>query len=148
MFKLSDGKLDVIITDLTRPNGIAFSPDEKTLYVSNSDDERRIWMRYDIAADRQRVSNGRVFFDATAHEDGGVPDGMKIDVQRQYLGDRAERGVRLLARGNAPRHDQAAGRSRELRMGRRRPDAVHHGGNGTLSHQDVGDGTEARVLVD
>jgi gluconolactonase len=79
VFKLSGGKLDVIITDLTRPNGIAFSPDEKTLYVSNSDDKQRIWMRYDIAADGS-VSGGRVLFDATGHKAGGVPDGMKLDV--------------------------------------------------------------------
>ena len=78
----------LIIDDLTRPNGIAFSPDEKTLYVSNSDDKRRIWMRYDVAADGT-VRNGRVFFDATAGKDGGLPDGMKIDVLRQHLGDRA-----------------------------------------------------------
>lgn len=80
VFKLSRGKLDVIIDDLTRPNGIAFSPDEKTLYVSNSDDKRRIWMRYDVAADGT-VRNGRVFFDATADSEGGLPDGMKVDVR-------------------------------------------------------------------
>ncbi len=79
VFKLRDGKLDVIITDLTRPNGIAFSPDEKTLYVSNSDEKRRIWMRYDVAPDGS-VRNGRVLFDATADKAGGLPDGMKIDV--------------------------------------------------------------------
>jgi gluconolactonase len=79
VFKLGSGKLDVIITDLTRPNGIAFSPDEKTLYVSNSDNKRRIWMRYDVAADGN-VSGGRVLFDATDHKAGGVPDGMKLDV--------------------------------------------------------------------
>jgi gluconolactonase len=79
VFKLKDGTLDVLITDLTRPNGIAFSPDEKTLYVSNSDDSRKIWMKYDVAADGS-VSNGRMLFDATQDKDGGVPDGMKIDV--------------------------------------------------------------------
>jgi gluconolactonase len=79
VFKLKDGKLDVIIRDLTRPNGIAFSPDEKTLYVSNSDEQKRIWMRYDVAADGS-VSGGRVLFDASGHKEGGVPDGMKIDV--------------------------------------------------------------------
>ena len=79
VFKLVNGKAEVIIKDLTRPNGIAFSPDERTLYVSNSDDKRRIWMRYDIAPSGD-VTNGRVFFDTTAHEDGGLPDGMKIDV--------------------------------------------------------------------
>jgi gluconolactonase len=80
VFKLSQGKLDAIIRDLTRPNGIAFSPDEKTLYVSNSDDRRKIWMRYDVAATGS-VGNGRVFFDATADNAAGVPDGLKIDVR-------------------------------------------------------------------
>ena len=80
VFKFKDGRLEVIVKDLTRPNGIAFSPDEKTLYVSNSDDKRRIWMRYDIDASGM-VSNARVFFDATSHEDGGLPDGMKLDVR-------------------------------------------------------------------
>jgi gluconolactonase len=79
VFKLRDGRLDVIVKDLARPNGIALSPDEKTLYVSNSDEKRCIWMRYDLAADGD-VSNGRVFFDATAGKAAGVPDGMKIDV--------------------------------------------------------------------
>ena len=80
VFKVSGGKVDVIIKDLTRPNGIAFSPDEKTLYVANSDENQRVWMRYDVAASGT-VSNGRVFFDTTAHEDSGLPDGMKIDVR-------------------------------------------------------------------
>ena len=79
VFKVSDGNVELIIKDLTRPNGIAFSPDEKTLYVSNSDEKRRIWMRYDMAPSGS-VSGGRVFFDTTAHEDAGLPDGMKIDV--------------------------------------------------------------------
>jgi len=80
VFKLSHGNLYLIIKDLTRPNGIAFSPDEKTLYVSNSDEKRRIWMRYDVADDGT-VRNGRVFFDATAAKESGVPDGMKVDVR-------------------------------------------------------------------
>jgi gluconolactonase len=80
VFKLSQGTLEVLVKDLSRPNGIAFSPDEKTLYVSNSDEKRKIWMRYDVAASGT-VSNGRVFFDATGHNAAGVPDGMKIDVQ-------------------------------------------------------------------
>jgi gluconolactonase len=79
VFKVSGGRVEAIIKDLTRPNGIAFSPDEKTLYVANSDDKQRIWMRYDVSPSGT-VANGRVFFDATAHPDGGLPDGMKIDV--------------------------------------------------------------------
>ena len=87
VYTLNKGKLDVIITNLTRPNGIALSPDEKTLYVSNSDDKQSIWMRYDVAADGS-VSNGRVLFDATGPR-RRLPDGMKIDCT-QYLGNRTE----------------------------------------------------------
>lgn len=80
VFRLRDGKLDVLVTDLTRPNGIAFSPDEKTLYVSNSDDKRSVWLSYHVSADGS-LSGGRVFFDATGGGEAGVPDGMKIDVR-------------------------------------------------------------------
>jgi gluconolactonase len=78
VMRLKDGKVDVIVKDLTRPNGIAFSPDEKVLYVANSDEKRKVWMRYDVAADGT-VSNGRVFFDVTAEREDGLPDGMKVD---------------------------------------------------------------------
>jgi len=78
VFKLSKGNLQVIIKDLTRPNGIALSPDEKTLYVGNSDEKRKIWMRYDVASDGT-VSNGNVLADVTGEKQDGLPDGMKVD---------------------------------------------------------------------
>jgi gluconolactonase len=78
VYRLTNGKLDVVVKDLTRPNGIALSPDEKTLYVSNSDEKKRLWMRYDVAADGL-LSNGRVFLDVSGEKDAGVPDGMKVD---------------------------------------------------------------------
>jgi gluconolactonase len=80
VFRYGGGKLQLVIKDLSRPNGIAFSPDEKTLYVANSDEKRKIWMRYDVAEDG-KVSNGRVFADVTNEKEGGLPDGMKIDSQ-------------------------------------------------------------------
>jgi gluconolactonase len=80
VFKLANGKLEAIVKDLTRPNGIALSPDEKTLYVANSDEKHRFWMRYDLAADGS-VSNGRVFADVSAEKEAGLPDGMKVDSQ-------------------------------------------------------------------
>jgi gluconolactonase len=80
VFRLANGKLKLLIKDLTRPNGIAFSPDEKTLYIANSDPNRKVWMRYDVAADGS-VSNGRVFADVTAEKEDGLPDGMKVDQQ-------------------------------------------------------------------
>jgi gluconolactonase len=78
VFKLKDGNLQLLIDDMTRPNGLAFSADEKTLYVANSDENYRIWMRYDVAEDGT-VRNGRVFADVSAEPEEGLPDGMKID---------------------------------------------------------------------
>jgi len=78
VFKLTNGKLQTIITDMTRPNGLAFSPDEKTLYVANSDENYRVWNRYDVQPDGT-VKNGSVFANVSASPDEGLPDGMKID---------------------------------------------------------------------
>jgi gluconolactonase len=80
VFRLANGKLLPVIKDLSRPNGIAISPDQKTLYVGNSDEKNRIWMAYDIA-ENGTVNNGRLFADVTAEKDAGVPDGMKVDSQ-------------------------------------------------------------------
>lgn len=74
------GEVSLLTTELSRPNGIALSPDETTLYVANSDPQRALWMAYDLAADGS-VANGRVFFDATrwVEERPGLPDGLKVD---------------------------------------------------------------------
>jgi gluconolactonase len=75
------GKLTLLTKELTRPNGLAFSPDEKTLYVANSDPEKAIWMAYEVQPDGG-IDKGRVFFDATslAKKHKGLPDGMKVDL--------------------------------------------------------------------
>jgi gluconolactonase len=80
VYRLANGKLQVIVRDLTRPNGIALSPDEKTLYVANSDEKHKVWMRYDVASGGT-VGNGKVFADVTAEKEDGLPDGMKVDAQ-------------------------------------------------------------------
>ena len=83
VYRLStDGTLTLLTKELSRPNGIAFSPDEHTLYVANSDPERAIWMAYDVTSDGT-IENGRVFYDATelAGQEQGLPDGMKTDQQ-------------------------------------------------------------------
>jgi gluconolactonase len=69
--------LQLLVTDLPRPNGIAFSPDEKYLYVDNSE-PRKIWMRYRVEADGS-LADGKLFYDATADKRPGAPDGMKVD---------------------------------------------------------------------
>ncbi len=81
IFRLSpDGKLEVLERGQTRPNGIGFSPDEKTLYVSNSDPNQKLWMAYDVKDDGT-ISNGRVLFDVTSETASGLPDGLKLDKQ-------------------------------------------------------------------
>ena len=71
---------ELIYDGLSRPNGIALSPDESRLYVANSDGERAVWMVFDLD-EQHNVSNGRVFYDATADLAGtpGLPDGLKVD---------------------------------------------------------------------
>ncbi len=78
VYRLQNGKLQALVRDLTRPNGIAFSPDERTLYVANSDERHKVWMQYEVAPDGS-VANGRVFADVTAEREDGLPDGMKVD---------------------------------------------------------------------
>lgn len=74
-----DGTVTLLTAELSRPNGIAFSPDERRLYVGNSDPERPIIMAYDLAEDGT-LAEGSVLFDATSIGGGGF-DGMKVDVQ-------------------------------------------------------------------
>jgi len=81
VFKYStDGKLTLLTKDFKAPNGIAFSPDEKKLYISNADPMNAVWMVYDVKADGT-IANGKVLFNATAWTKSkpGVPDGMKVD---------------------------------------------------------------------
>jgi len=82
VFSLKDGNLKLISTDLKGPNGVAFSPDEKYLYVGNWDPEKKVVMRYEIDAE-VNASNGWVFFDMTnaPGQDAGndAIDGIKVD---------------------------------------------------------------------
>ena len=68
--------LQLLIKDLPRPNGIAFSPDEKYLYVANT--LPKLWMRYPVNQDGT-LGPGKVFFDANSDTRLGSPDGMKVD---------------------------------------------------------------------
>jgi gluconolactonase len=78
VFLLKDGKLRLLVQDLDRPNGIVLSPDEKFLYVNDSN--KRVIMRYDVQRDGS-VANGKVFADMSMGKGGGNPDGMKFDVK-------------------------------------------------------------------
>jgi gluconolactonase len=71
--------LQLLVSDLTRPNGIAFSPDEKYLYVDNSM-PKKIWMRYRVKPDGT-LTDAKLLFDDTADKRAGNPDGMKVDTE-------------------------------------------------------------------
>ena len=84
VYRLSkSGQLTLLTKEMSRPNGLAFSPDEKTLYVANSDPDRAIWMAFPVKDDGT-LGTGRVFADVTAmvkQNLPGLPDGMKVDKQ-------------------------------------------------------------------
>ena len=145
VYRFANGRVQALVRDLNRPNGLAFSPDFKVLYVNNSDAAKNLVMRYDVAADGT-LANGRVFADLTSKIDG-LADGLKVDAKGNVY-TTGPGGIWVLSPdGQAPRHDQAAGNARQLRVGRRRQDAVHDGGDRRLPSQDAGRpvGTGVRV---
>jgi gluconolactonase len=76
VYRLAKGKVQLLSKDFTRPNGIAFSPDEKYLYVN--DTAKKIIMRFDVQRDGG-VTNGQVITDMNSDATPGAPDGMKVD---------------------------------------------------------------------
>jgi gluconolactonase len=80
VFCLYKRDLKLVSTDLKGPNGIAFSPDEKFLYVGNWDEKKKVIMRYEVSADGS-LSNGKVFFDMTSAKGEDALDGIKVDLQ-------------------------------------------------------------------
>lgn len=85
IFRLGpDGELHLLRRDQSRPNGIALSPDETTLYSANSDPEHKVWMAYDLGPDG--ATNPRVFHDASDVAATGMPDGMKVDTAGNVFG--------------------------------------------------------------
>jgi gluconolactonase len=82
VYRLSiDGKLTVIASDMARPNGVALSPDEKTLYIGSTDGQEPWVKAYVLTADGS-VAGGRIFFDGTALMKAGRRggfDGLKVD---------------------------------------------------------------------
>jgi gluconolactonase len=78
VYCLIQGKLKLVSTDLTGPNGLAFSPDEKYLYVDDWDDKEKIILRYDVQPDGS-LTNKFTFLDATTEPGEDAWDGLKVD---------------------------------------------------------------------
>ncbi|WP_315853921.1 SMP-30/gluconolactonase/LRE family protein [Crateriforma spongiae] len=80
VYRLSaDGDLSLLTKELDRPNGIGLSPDQKTLYVAQSDPGRPIWMAYPLGDDGT-LGDGKVLMNATQFmkEYPGLPDGLAV----------------------------------------------------------------------
>ena len=76
--KAGASEAELLLDSLSRPNGIALSPNENKLYVANSDQQKAIWMEYTLQGDQ--LIDGKVFYDATSlvGTEKGLPDGLKI----------------------------------------------------------------------
>lgn len=92
------GKVTLLTTEMTRPNGIAFSPDFKTLYVAQSDPEAAIIKAFPVK-ENGTIGEGKLLYDATdLVKKGlpGLPDGLKVD-QNGNLWATAPGGVHILS---------------------------------------------------
>jgi gluconolactonase len=80
VYMVKDSQVTLLTKELSGPNGIAFSPDERYLYVDNWDLEHKVLMRYDVNPDGT-IANGKVFHDFTRNREPVALDGIKVDVQ-------------------------------------------------------------------
>jgi len=78
VFSLHNGKLRAVSKDMTGPNGLALSPDEKYLYVGNWDEKKKVVYRYTVTPDGN-LENGKIFFDMTSAPGEDAIDGVKVD---------------------------------------------------------------------
>jgi gluconolactonase len=80
VFAARDGEVKLVTDELEGPNGIAFSPDERYLYVGNWDPGRKVVMRYEAGADSEFGGPGQVLYDMTDAPGEAAIDGIKVDV--------------------------------------------------------------------
>lgn len=81
VYKVSTkGEVTLLTDSISRPNGIAFMPGEKTIIIASSDSLKAVWYAFDLN-ENDSLINGRIFYDATkeARQEAGLPDGLKID---------------------------------------------------------------------
>jgi gluconolactonase len=78
VFRLAGNTLELVVGDLKGPNGLAFSPDEKYLYVGNWDEKNKVVVRYAVKPDGT-LAKGEVFFDMTSAPGEDAIDGVKVD---------------------------------------------------------------------
>jgi gluconolactonase len=100
VYMVRDGRVTLLTSELSGPNGIAFSPDERYLYVDNWDLTRKVLMRYEVNADGT-LGSGTVFHDFTDEPEEVALDGIKVD-QAGNVYVSAPRGVWILSPAGTP----------------------------------------------
>lgn len=82
VYRVSKSQIALLTDSVTRPNGIALFPGEKSLLVANSDPEKAVWYKFELN-ENDSIIAARIFHDATQHPENekGLPDGLKIDKQ-------------------------------------------------------------------
>ena len=80
VYAVIKGQVRLLTAELTGPNGLAFSPDEKYLYVGNWDEKKKVVMRYAVKPDGS-LAPGQVFFDMTSARGEDAIDGVKVDLK-------------------------------------------------------------------
>jgi len=83
VYLLANGKLQLVNKDFQAPNGIAFSPDEKYIYINDS--ASKTYWRFDVQADGT-LTNKKLLIDMSSSKEAGVPDGIKIDRKGNIYG--------------------------------------------------------------
>jgi gluconolactonase len=78
VYSVRDGRLQLLTTEFSGPNGLAFSPDEKSLYIGNWDEKNKVVNRYPVEPDGT-LGKGMLFFDMTSAPGEDAIDGIKVD---------------------------------------------------------------------
>jgi gluconolactonase len=98
------GRATVVAGDINRPNGLAFSPDEKKLYIVEAGVTPRVIRVYDVTDDGTKLGTGRTFITAEA---GGTPDGFRCDIDGNLwcgwgMGNAEQDGVKIFDPSGKP----------------------------------------------
>ena len=141
VYMWKEGKLTLVVKDMPSTNGLAFSPDEKYLYVNAGRDN--YVNRYEVRGDGT-LASGTLFFDMRKATGTGVTDGLRVDSRGNLYETGPGRRVDHLAGRKAPRHNPRAGDVDQCGIRRRRQeDALHR-----RAHRDLqGQGQDAGHLV-
>ena len=135
VYMLRGDKLSLLINDIPNTNGLAFSPDEKFLYVNGSRD--RFLKRYEVAADGT-LKNGTMLIDMNKDPLPGITDGLRVDTRGNIWETGPGGCLGGVTEGEASRHNSHAGAGCQCRVRRCRPqDALHRGAHQHL--QDPGE---------